>query len=115
MHEEYKTITLQCIPFHCGIPGNEKANGMAKKRCFVNQAPYNLAMYESASTMINQMLNITHMSSLKERTKEKPQKSGIFKFPDCPRNITIAAFCLTNEHDCLFAHFCRFRTVDSPA
>ncbi|GFT59367.1 hypothetical protein NPIL_527951 [Nephila pilipes] len=104
MHEEYKTITLQWIPFHCSIPGNEKANGMAKKCCFVYQAPYNLSMYESASTMINQMLKITHMSSLKERTKEKPQRSGILKFQD-----------LTNGRDCLFAHFCRFRTVDSLA
>ncbi|GFU36230.1 uncharacterized protein LOC103524116 [Nephila pilipes] len=74
MREKYKTIVLQWIPSHCGIPGNEKADGLAKKGCLVNQAPYNLVSYKSALSMINQLLNTTHMSSMKERTKENPRR-----------------------------------------
>ncbi|XP_015915700.2 uncharacterized protein [Parasteatoda tepidariorum] len=33
--EKYKTIALQWIPSHCGIPGNEKADVLAKKGCLV--------------------------------------------------------------------------------
>ncbi|GFT73212.1 hypothetical protein NPIL_648991, partial [Nephila pilipes] len=51
------------------------------------------------------------MSSLKERTEEKPWRNDILNLPDCPRSITVAAFRLTTGHDCLYAHLCRFRTV----
>ncbi|GFU01510.1 hypothetical protein NPIL_233131 [Nephila pilipes] len=42
MREKYKTIVLQWIPSNCGISGNEKGDGLAKKGCLVNQTPYNM-------------------------------------------------------------------------
>ncbi|XP_015911532.2 uncharacterized protein [Parasteatoda tepidariorum] len=43
--EKRKTIALQWIPSHCGISGNEKADALAKKGCFINQAPNNLVHF----------------------------------------------------------------------
>ncbi|GFU16278.1 hypothetical protein NPIL_200181 [Nephila pilipes] len=63
--------------------------------------------------MINQTLRTTHMSSLKEWTKEKSWRDDIL--PDCLRSIAVAASRLPTGHDCLYAHLCRFRIVDSPA
>lgn len=58
------------MPSHCNIPENENADKMAKKGCFVKQAPYNIVSYKSVSSLINQ-LKIMHVSLLKELTKEK--------------------------------------------
>ncbi|GFT14278.1 RNase H domain-containing protein [Nephila pilipes] len=106
MREKYKTIALQWIPYHCCIPGIEKADGLAKKGCLVYQTPYNLVSYKYASSMINQMLKIAALSALKERRKEKPWRNYMLNFPDCPRSIAVAAFRLTTGHDCLYAHLC---------
>ncbi|GFU62627.1 hypothetical protein NPIL_403671 [Nephila pilipes] len=106
---------IQGIPSHCGIPGNEKVDGLSKKGCLIIQAPYNLVSYKSASSTTNQTLKTTHMSLLKNRTKEKQWRNAIFNLPDCSRSISVAAFRLMTGNDCLYAHLCRIRIVDSPA
>ncbi|XP_042908271.1 uncharacterized protein [Parasteatoda tepidariorum] len=113
--EKHKTIALQWIPSHCRIPGNEKADALAKKGCFVNQAPNNLVSYKSTSLMINHAIKTTHISLLKERTKEKSWGNDIFNLPDCPRSSAVAAFRLATKHDCLYDHLFRLKIVDSPA
>ncbi|GFS35270.1 hypothetical protein NPIL_570461 [Nephila pilipes] len=55
------------------------------------------------------------MSSLIERTKEKPWRDDILNLPDCLGSTGLVAFRLTTAHDCLYAHLCRFWIVDSPA
>ncbi|GFT32453.1 hypothetical protein NPIL_103121 [Nephila pilipes] len=114
MREKYKTIALQWIPSHIVIPGNEKAHGLAKRR-LVNQGPYDLVSYKSTSSLINQTLKTTHMSSLKEWKKENRREITPINLPNWPRSIAVAAIRLTTEHDCLYAHHCRFWIVDSPA
>ena len=57
------------------------------------------------------MFKTTHMTSLKDRTKEKSWRNAILKLPDCQ----VAAFRLTCKHDCLYAHLYRFELMDSPA
>ncbi len=47
-------------------PGNEKADELAKKGCLVTQTPCNPVSYKSASSMINQALKTTHLSSKKQ-------------------------------------------------
>ncbi|GFS55552.1 hypothetical protein NPIL_423021 [Nephila pilipes] len=47
--------------------------------------------------------------------KEKPWINDILNLPDCPRSISVAVFRLTNGHDCLYAHRCRYRIVNSLA
>ncbi|XP_042896340.1 uncharacterized protein [Parasteatoda tepidariorum] len=113
--EKYKTIALQWIPSHCGIPGNEKADALAKNGCFVNQAPNNLVSYKSTSLMINHAIKTTHISLLKERTKEKSWRNDILNLPDCPRSSAVAAFRLATKHDCLNTHLFRLKIVDDPA
>ncbi|XP_015908818.1 uncharacterized protein [Parasteatoda tepidariorum] len=112
--EKYKTIALQWIPSHCGIPGNEKVDALAKKSCFVNQAPNNLVSYKSTSLMINHAIKTAHISLLKERTVEKSWRNDILNFLDCPRSSAVAAFRLTTKHDCLYAHLFRLEIVDNP-
>lgn len=63
-------VVLQCIPSHCGIHGNKKADELTKKGCSVNQASRNLINYKSASSMVNQILKTTHMSLLKKGKKK---------------------------------------------
>ncbi|GFT07046.1 hypothetical protein NPIL_520281 [Nephila pilipes] len=96
VREKYERIALQWIPSNCGIPGNGKADG-----CFVDQAPYNLVSYKSASSMINRTLKTMRMSSLKEKPGRNVDHS------DCRRRIAIAAFRLATGHDCLHAHLYR--------
>ncbi|GFT55692.1 hypothetical protein NPIL_52751 [Nephila pilipes] len=55
------------------------------------------------------------MSSLKERTTKTPWRNDILNLPESPRSIAVAAFLLTTENDCLYAHLYRFLIVDSPA
>nr|XP_042894445.1 uncharacterized protein LOC122268485 [Parasteatoda tepidariorum] len=113
--EKYKTIALQWIPSHCGIPGSKKADALAKKGCIVNQAPNNLVSYKSTSLMINHAIKTTHISLLKERTKEKSWENDILNLPDFPRGSFVAAFRLATKHDCLYAHRFRLKIVDNPA
>ncbi|GFU32704.1 hypothetical protein NPIL_686001 [Nephila pilipes] len=61
------------------------------------------------------MFKTTHMTSLKERTKDKPWGNDILYLPDCPRSITVASFHLMIGLFCLYAYLCQFRIVDSPA
>ena len=107
MRIKYKAIVLQWIPSHCGIPGNEKANELAKKGRSVDQVPYNLISYRSISSKNNQRFRITHITSLKDRTKEKSWKNAIL--PDCPRSIAVAAVRLPSKHDC---HMLIFTVLD---
>ncbi|GFT19215.1 hypothetical protein NPIL_11811 [Nephila pilipes] len=65
--------------------------------------------------MINLTLKTTHMSSLKEQTKEKLWRNDILILSDCSRSNANTAFRLTTGHDSLYAHLCRFRIVDNPA
>ncbi|GFT88278.1 NRF domain-containing protein [Nephila pilipes] len=50
--------------------------------------------YKSASSVTNKMLRTKHMSSLKERTKEKPWRNGILNLLDCQRSIAVAVLRL---------------------
>lgn len=99
MREKYKTIVLQCIPSHCGIPGNDKADEFVKKGSSVNQASCNLINFKSVSSVVNKIFQITHASLLIERTKEKSGRNTILKHPDSPRSSGVAAICLMKKHD----------------
>lgn len=104
IREKYKTIVLQCIPSHCGIPGNEKADEFAKKGSSVNQASCNLNNFKPVSSVVNQIFQITHASLLIERTKEKSGRNTILKHPDSQRSSAVAAFCLAKKHDMFNCH-----------
>ena len=99
-----KKITLQWIPAHCGIHGNEKADSLAKKGTEIIATQSRDTPFQSAKRLIkNQSNNLYKIWISKEaenkKWKEILEKPGVIR--ERPRKTAVATFRLLTGHDCL--------------
>lgn len=100
-NDKRKTVILQWIPYHCGIPENEVANKLAKK-CTVHQTVSEEVYYRSTTSKIHLVTRDLHASELKEIIKGKSQTESILILLEKRRYRAVAAFrMMTNR--CLYA------------
>ncbi|XP_053398106.1 uncharacterized protein LOC128556593 [Mercenaria mercenaria] len=85
-----RVVSLQWIPAHCGVPGNENADKLAKLGATDNQ-PQNAITHEEKVTMI------------KALTKPRPTKDD-YHLLDRLEQVII--FRLRTGHNGLNAHMC---------
>ena len=94
-----KNIVLQWIPSHCGIPGNETADQLAKQGAKQEQSDRD-ATFEETKTLI------------KSIGKQKERKDDIHTLP---RKTQVIIFRLRTGHNRLNQHMHRkFKLVPSP-
>ena len=95
------TVTLQWIPSHCGISGNEKADALSKAGSKMEQ-PSHLVTYREAKTIIH-----NHYSNQwKERNSPD---SGGYTIHRLPRQEQTILFRLRTGHCRLLAHLHRLK------
>ena len=109
-----KKIVLQWIPSHCGITGNERADGLAKRGTEIMQTAMRKTSYYTAATIIHNAINNEHHKNITNRTQSSTWKDKLITVPDWPRREFIAKFRMSTEHDCLAGHLHRFGIYESP-
>ena len=107
-------ITLQWIPAHCGIVGNELADALAKKGTQINQTSTSEISYNSAITTIQYQIREEQKKKLTERTEGCHWKDNLSNIPDWPRKEAVACFRMATGHDCLAKHLHRIGIYTSP-
>ena len=104
---KHKQITLQWIPGHCQIAGNEHADALAIKGTKITQKHIRETSYRSIKLHLKQVLQSVCRHELETRLSKKPWKQEIAKIPEWPRRKTVAEFRLCVGHDCLGTHLHR--------
>lgn len=109
-------LKLQWIPSHVGIPGNEKADELAKQGTELPQ-PVCPPSLHSSKLQINAAIANWVRQHLSRESEGKKWESLITNgpIPDLPRAIAVAAFRLRTGHDYLAAHLNRIQVLPSPA
>ena len=110
------TIAFQWIPSHCDVPGNEKADYLAKQGCHLEQPPTNVTCSQAVSKIIcsaRSHVRQTHEINARGKLWESLLKNRI------PMNLhrgTFAAnFRISTGHDYLNGHLHRIGVKESPA
>ncbi|KMQ82368.1 reverse transcriptase [Lasius niger] len=100
------TVTLQWVPSHVGIPGNEKADNMAKCGAEHDQPEVPMTL-SRAKNLINNYINKSSFASQREESIGK-QWETLAAVGPIPRHIeraeAVARFRLTTGHDFLGVH-----------
>ncbi|GFY74430.1 RNase H domain-containing protein [Trichonephila inaurata madagascariensis] len=90
-----KTIVLQWVPANCGVPGNQKADSMAKKGVLVMQ---------KVSRSVSYSIKILIKRSIKPRAQEHFSNHvsyTILNLRNGPRRRAVAKLRLATGYDCL--------------
>lgn len=108
-------IVLQWINSHCGIPGNEKADILAKNGCNLQQPHFTLS-YQQICGAIKHKLQRFLQNHYAEVMANKTW-SSLLGSPlpmNLPRSVFTANFRILTGHDFLQNHLCRIGVADSP-
>ncbi|XP_054711239.1 uncharacterized protein LOC129220834 [Uloborus diversus] len=112
-----KTVVFQWVPSHCGLPGNEKADFLAKKGCNILQSSPGPLSLHSAGLEIKRVHRDAFRRVASRAAEGKPWGrlcNESHCIPNSPRAAAVAAFRLLTGHDCLNAYLFRFQLKDSP-
>ena len=109
-----KIISLQWIPGHCQISGNEKADFLAKKGTKIPLASTPQLSYQSVKLYVKSAIREWHSRELGSRISSKHWKNTIMCIPARPRMEAVAMFRLTTGHDLLAKHLHRIGILPSP-
>ena len=101
-----KRITLQWIPSHMGIPGNDTADKLAKEGAKMEQ-PHTIITYEEQISLIKE----TSILKWKEKHPHHDKKDPIYKLP---RKEQVTIFRLRSGHNRLREHMYKIKLADSP-
>lgn len=95
----FRNVALQWIPSHCGVPGNEEADKLARLGAQLEQ-PDNRVTYKEKATII------------KALTKTR-QEADAYHMLNRPEQVVMVRLC--SGHNRLNAHMCRkYKLVPSP-
>nr|XP_042913121.1 uncharacterized protein LOC122273124 [Parasteatoda tepidariorum] len=105
LHQFGKTATLQWIPGHCDIAGNERADVLAKRGTRILQALSSPVPFTTLKRIVRSKINGDFHHQLSERVKTK-MWSDLRQntIPYWPRREAVAQLRLYTGHDCLAAH-----------
>ena len=112
-----KHITIQWIPSHCNIAGNEKADCLAKKGSNILQTTHKRISFSSIKQHIrktSETLNKTRIAGVIQQQKWKSLLQNQEKITNTNRRTAIAIFRLTTGHDCLARHLNKLKILPSP-
>ncbi|KAJ4443937.1 hypothetical protein ANN_05726, partial [Periplaneta americana] len=112
-----KRIVFQWIPSHCGIPGIENTDALAKKGSTATYRPVTKSTYYSVKRFIKSTYLDFNKQNLITQSQGKKWNSlhqNPQLIPDLPRKSSVAAFRLTTGHDCLAKHLHRIGIYQSP-
>ena len=109
-----KVIVFQWVPAHCGIPGNEMADSLAKKGASIKQKFSRPLPFCTAKSLVKTAIRAQAQKDLSNRTSTKSWGNAIPKLRNGPRQRAVAEFRLATGHDCLRKHLFRINVVDSP-
>uniref|UniRef100_A0A8D9AWA7 ribonuclease H n=1 Tax=Cacopsylla melanoneura TaxID=428564 RepID=A0A8D9AWA7_9HEMI len=112
-----KQITLQWIPAHCGIHGNETADLLAKKGTEIVNSSLKNIPFHSMKRIIKYKYNQDHKEWIKKEANDKKWKDILTKpdiIPELPRKSAVASFRLLTGHDCLAEHLNRIGCRTTP-
>ncbi|GBM03620.1 hypothetical protein AVEN_203188-1 [Araneus ventricosus] len=110
-----KRITLQWVPVHCGLLGNEQADFLAKRGANLLQHPNAATSYGKIKLFLKNLCTSNSLRDLQTRTALKSwRRVSPSSIPDKPRRDAVAAFRLTTGHDCLAAHLHRLGISTEP-
>ena len=113
-------VVIQWVPSHCGIPGNEKADALAKEALNLDMRTDLTPCYKDVKNRLfkNFKTNLNNNWQLDKRVSylgnHLPSLSDVLniKFPN--RGTQVAYTRLRLGHTRLAAHLFRFNIVDSP-
>lgn len=111
------TVNFQWIPSHVGVPGNEKADDLAKLGASLPQA-----RVATTLTTAKQIINSTcskrthakHLAAAEGKNWEQLAKKGPLD-RSLPRAVAVASFRELTGHDYLAAHLQRIGVLSSSA
>ena len=112
-----KSITLQWIPAHCGLAGNENADYLAKKGTKVLNTNRQSPCFESAKRLIKSKYRDSHKKWMKSEAEGKSWKPLVENpdiVPNLPRKSAVAHFRMLTGHDCLAQHLHKIGVKPSP-
>jgi ribonuclease HI len=112
-----KLLQLQWIPSHCKIPGNEKADALAKIGAKKKPPPSSGVPYHSAKAWIKKKLRKFFGEHQETQIRERPWRDAVKKGPDkrWTRRVATAQFRLATGHDCLQHHLNKTGITKDPA
>jgi len=110
----HKQITLQWIPGHCQIAGNEQADVLAKNGAKITQTHIREISYRPIKLHLKQVFHSAYRHELETRLSHKPWKQEIAKIPDWPRRKAVTEFRLCLGQDCLCTHLHRIGIRPDP-
>ncbi|XP_015915705.1 uncharacterized protein [Parasteatoda tepidariorum] len=110
-----RQITLQWIPRHCDIYGNELAGMLAKKGTQIIQQPSTLKSFHSARLYIKHFMRQNWKALLTSRISSRSWRNSLEQgIADKPRIKAVAEFRFVLGHDCLANHLCRIGILADP-
>ncbi|GFX86728.1 RNase H domain-containing protein [Trichonephila clavipes] len=109
-----KTIVLQWVPAHCGIPGDEKDGFLAKKGALVAQKVSRPLSFHLIKNMIKRSIKARAQEDLYNRVSHKSWWNAILNLRKCPRRRAVAEFRLDTGHDCLRNHLYKIKVAPFP-
>ncbi|XP_071043823.1 uncharacterized protein [Parasteatoda tepidariorum] len=110
-----RQVTLQWIPGHCNIYGNEQADMLAKKGTKIIQQPNSNRSFHSTKFYIKNLMWKNWKVALSSRISLKSWVNILDRdISDRPREKTAVEFRLTVGHDCLAHHLHRIGIFTSP-
>jgi ribonuclease HI len=108
-----KTVTLQWIPSHCNIEGNELADQLAKNGASSIAVECKTVSFYGVKSIIKSNIKTKFQKELFDRTSNNDW-FDLQDIPEFPRKDAVAIFRMKTGHDCLARHLHRFGLVDSP-
>ena len=96
LSKRYNT-TLQCIPAHCGLRGNERADTLSKQGAHLEQIDSTTTTYSKEKTIIKSCLK-------RKRKLEHPKYNKADAYNQLERHEQVVIFRLRTNHNKLKQH-----------